>query len=240
MTCARGWVRNLVLVFMVVVAAPVMAQGRVHFVGVAAWDEHVFRSEVSGAQSVVASTFGAAGSTTLANGWGERVTAGTLTATLRATGARMNRDRDVLFLFLTSHGDRGRGVALRQGSVYGHLPPGAVRSALSAAGIRNAVVVVSACYSGIYTALASPNTLVITAARSDRASFGCRPGNTWTYFGRAFFAESLSRTRSLRRAFASARGIVARQERAERLVPSEPQMAGGRQVLALLDGQTGR
>ena len=57
---------------------------------------------------------------------------------------------------------------------------------------RHRVLIVSACYSGIFArALADPRTLVITAAAPDKPSFGCRDGATWTYFGDAFFNKAL-------------------------------------------------
>jgi hypothetical protein len=104
-------------------------------------------------------------------------------------------------------------------------------------GARLSVVVVSACYSGIFAqALAEPDTLVITAADADHASFGCRDGAKWTTFGEAFFNEALARTKNLPDAFALARSLIAAREQAEGYDPSNPQMAGGQHVLERLQG----
>ena len=81
---------------------------------------------------------------------------------------------------------------------------------LSASGAKYKVVIVSACYSGIFTPLADADTLVITAASATRSSFGCKDGNVWTYFGEAFFANALRRTSSLTDAFETARAIIAK------------------------------
>ena len=60
---------------------------------------------------------------------------------------------------------------------------------------RNLVIVISACYSGGFIdALKDERTLVMTAARADRTSFGCSDDSDFTYFGRALFAEALLQT----------------------------------------------
>ncbi len=76
-------------------------------------------------------------------------------------------------------------------------------------------------------ALAGPTTLVIAAARADRASFGCEDQREWTYFGDAYFNHALRQETSFKRAFARAKGLVEQWEKAEKLVPSLPQMMGG-------------
>ena len=69
---------------------------------------------------------------------------------------------------------------------------------LEASGARYRIVIILACYSGVFSpVLASPSTLVITGAAADRSSFGCEDGATWTYFGDAFYNQALRRnTRS--------------------------------------------
>jgi hypothetical protein len=76
------------------------------------------------------------------------------------------------------------------------------------------VVVVSACYSGGFIdPLRDDSTLIITAARYDRSSFGCADENDFTYFGRAFFKEALPASRSFQDAFSKADALVAEWER---------------------------
>jgi hypothetical protein len=104
-----------------------------------------------------------------------------------------------------------------------------------ASGARYRVIIISACYSGVFArALADPRTLVITAAAPDRSSFGCEDGATWTYFGDAFFNQALREATTLDEAFCRARAIVSARERREGFEPSKPQMAGGSEVLRLL------
>lgn len=207
----------------------------VYFVGFAAWGgQDVFLSEARGASSIVAFAYKSPDRTSLLSnetGSGLPVaTEATLRRALKDVASVMDRKEDVLFLLVTSHGSP-KGVALeRDGEQFGALTPAAVRGALDQAGVKNAVVVVSACYSGVFKPIATPDRLVITAARPDRPSFGCKDGNRWTYFGEAFFADALRRESDPIRAFAVAREIVGRRERAEGFDPSGPQIAGGRHV----------
>jgi len=140
----------------------------------------------------------------------------------------MNLDRDILFIYLTSHGSRERGLALDFAPLrLNDLGPETLRKMLDEAGIRWRVVVVSACYSGIFVpVLADEHTLVITASASDRTSFGCADENDFTYFGRAYF-DALGSTDSFVDAFTAAKAEVAKREGAEHEAPSKPQIAIG-------------
>lgn len=101
-------------------------------------------------------------------------TPATLGHALATIGAHMRRDRDVLLLYLTMHGTPEHELWLQLPGGEDVITPAALRGALDAAGIVHRVVVVSACYSGGFVpALRGPDTLVLTAARRDRTSFGC-------------------------------------------------------------------
>ena len=68
----------------------------------------------------------------------------------------------------------------------------ALADALRASGIKWRVIVISACHSGAFIeSLKDPYTMVITAAAPDRTSFGCSDDRDLTYFGEAFFRDSL-------------------------------------------------
>jgi hypothetical protein len=106
---------------------------------------------------------------------------------------------------------------------------------LARTGVRHKVVIISACYSGVFIPhLASADTLVITAADANHPSFGCQDKVKWTYFGDAFFNVALRKAKSLKDAFAVARELVLKRELRERFEPSNPQMAGGDNVQPLL------
>src|SRR5205814_10260788 len=136
---------------------------------------------------------------------------------LKAIAARMDRDEDILFLFLTSHGSRRHALALQQSYLtLRDLPAADLARLVKESGIRWKVIVVSACYSGGFIdPLKDDTTLIITAARHDRASFGCADENDFTYFGRAFFKEALPASRSFQDAFARADALLAEWEKEE-------------------------
>ena len=97
---------------------------------------------------------------------------------------------------------------------------------------KDKIVVVSACYSGGFIEpLKNDHTLVITASRPDRVSFGCSEEADFTYFGDALFAQALTQTDDLQVAFEQASAIVAQREQAENFEPSEPQMWAPKGVL---------
>src|SRR4051812_44364359 len=134
---------------------------------------------------------------------GGNATSASLAAALRSAGQAMDPAKDILVVLLTSHGSPD-GLAVVAGHRTETLSPRALRSMLNASGARYRVVIISACYSGVFArALAGPRTLVITAAAPDRPSFGCEDGATWTYFGDAFFNQALRGSRNLDEAFLS-------------------------------------
>jgi hypothetical protein len=145
---------------------------------------------------------------------------------LKRVGERMNGDEDTLFLFLTAHGYRDHRLSAVQPPLdLASLTPTSLARLLQDAGIKWRVIVVSACYAGGFIEpLRDDNSVVITAASADRTSFGCEPGRDFTYFGEAYFRDALARTRSFTRAFDLAKASVAKQEAAEKLVASLPQM----------------
>ncbi|HEX6590363.1 MAG TPA: C13 family peptidase [Moraxellaceae bacterium] len=151
---------------------------------------------------------------------------------LAAMAAHMDREHDVLFLFITSHGSEDGQIELNYWPLdLAGITPEWLRSTLDETGIRRRVIVLSACYSGSYLqALKAPDTLLITAADARHASFGCSDDADLTYFGRAFFDESLRREYSLHAAFERARASIREREQNEGFEPSNPQWEIGEQL----------
>lgn len=104
--------------------------------------------------------------------------------TLAAIGKRMDRKEDALLLFVTTHGTEDHTLYVQvDQNEEDFISPQDLRKALDDAGIGNRVIVLSACYSGGFIpALRSATTLVLTAARADRPSFGCGNTSNATYF----------------------------------------------------------
>jgi hypothetical protein len=145
----------------------------------------------------------------------------------------MNPDEDVLLLYVTAHGDEGFGLSAYAPPLdLAPVNPTVLARALSDAGIKWRVLVISACYSGGFIEpLKDDNTLIITASAADRRSFGCENGNEWTYFGEAYFKQAFPAANSFIEAFPVAAQAVAAREAAEGLKPpSNPQMHVGRAI----------
>jgi hypothetical protein len=149
-----------------------------------------------------------------------------LARALGRIGQAMNPDEDLLFLFLTAHGDPQHRLSASQPPLdLASLTPTALARMLQDSGIKWRVIVVSACYAGGFIEpLRDDNSVVIAAAAPDRNSFGCEHGRDFTYFGEAYFRDALARTRSFIQAFELAKDGVAKKEAAEKLTPSLPQI----------------
>ena len=195
--------------------------------------EDVFRREVGQVRRVLEERFDAAGRTvTLVNTRGTpepEATLHSLAYALKRVAATMNRDEDILFLHLTTHGGSNHVLVLSHGEqeLYG-LSPAYLKALLDQAAVRYRVVVVSACYSGAFVApLGGPNSLVITAASSKRQSFGCGKDSPITEFSKAFYLDALRQTRSFPQAARIATQIIHEAERAQGRKHSYPQMRLG-------------
>lgn len=205
-------------------------------------EENVFRNEVAFLPKLLAAHFDAAGRTLqLVNSpytfdTLPLATRSNLDRALVGIGGRMDKANDILLLFLTSHGSHDHHLYVEMGSLPLDQPsPQDIRRALDRSGITWRIVVISACYSGGFIpALREPHTLVITAARADRPSFGCGSDAQLTWFGKAFLVQALNRTTDFRAAFDQARRSIATWEKAEHEQPSDPQIWVGPRIAAKL------
>jgi hypothetical protein len=221
----------LLTVILLAVNIPALAVDRTFQIEV----ENSLKGTVPGAAQIVGSRFGHGSVVVRFNtktGGGATVEA--LAATLQAEAKKMNGESDILFLILTSHGSPD-GLAVTAGRRAETLKPSNLAEMLERTGVRHKVVIISACYSGVFIpGLADADTLVITAADANHASFGCEDKAKWTYFGDAFFNVALRKTANLKDAFLVARSLVLKRERRQGFEPSHPQMAGGGNVEPLL------
>lgn len=206
-----------------------------YFMGVAGFsDQNVFRSEINKVRELFDVRFGTSGhSLALINNnytWLDEpiATKTSILRGLKTIGQQMNADEDVLFLTLSSHGDENVIQLANPPLAMDNLDATWLREALDASGIRWRVIVVSACYSGSFIdELASPTTVIITASAADKMSFGCTNSAEMTYFGQAFFVESLRENTSFSDAFKDAAYRVQERELYMGFEPSEPQMVIG-------------
>jgi hypothetical protein len=200
-------------------------------------DQSVFESEANGAAQILADRFGGGPVIVRANTRSRSdATVETLATALDSAAKGMDAENDVLALVLTSHGSRA-GLVVKADGREDTLWPQILAAMLNHAGVRHRVVIISACYSGVFIpVLANADTLVITAADATHTSFGCQDGAQWTYFGDAFFNTAMRLTTNLRDAFDLARTLVRERELRNGFDPSNPQMAGGENIEQRLRG----
>lgn len=160
-----------------------------------------------------------------------------LSYALRAVAQKMDPERDILFLALSSHGSADPALSVSNGGLpLEQLTDDDLQTALRESGIKRRIVVISACYAGAFIKpLENPDTVVITAASADRTSFGCSDDRDLTYFGEAFYRDALPGARTLQEAFEKAKAAIAVREREENETPSEPQAVFGREISAVLE-----
>lgn len=164
-----------------------------------------------------------------------------LIVALAGIARRMDPDEDVLVLYSTSHGIE-LGLAYHYGDQgYGILSPARFQSVLKELGIERRILIISACYSGIFVPrLASKDTAILTAAAENRTSFGCEPDSDWTYFGDALINRALRQPQPLSEAAQAANLTVAGWEARKRLLASLPQTSigsGVREWLPVLEAR---
>ncbi|MFJ2364830.1 C13 family peptidase [Pseudomonas sp. NPDC087697] len=200
--------------------------------------QSVFLRESDYVSNMLASRFGAYGQIRLVNHrdhLGDRPMA-TRENLRRAalTLAERSGPEDLVFIYLTSHGTREHELVLDQPRMeLADLPADELAAVLAPLKNRDKIIVISACYSGGFIpALKDERTLIMTASRADRVSFGCSEEADFTYFGDALFVQALNQTDDLEQAFKLAKGIVAERELADNFEASEPQIWAPKGVLA--------
>ena len=138
---------------------------------------------------------------------------------------------DGCLVYFSSHG-APTGVVVDQSI----LPPGVLGDILDrTCGPRPTVVIISACFSGVFVPeLASPNRMVLTAARPDRTSFGCGEADKYPYFDDCFLqtAPQAHDFPSLAKGVQAC--VAAREVKEGMKPPSEPQLFIGAQLRPML------
>ena len=207
-------------------------------------DENVFQRESTMVSTLLQERFDARGrvmhllnhpDTAQTHVW---ATPENLQRAIAALGQRMDRERDVLVVYATSHGARNHALAASHGPLeVAPITPQMLRAALDGAGIRNRVIAVSACFSGGWIEpLTNDSTLIMTAADATHTSYGCGRLSELTFFGRAVFNEQLRQTYSFTQAFANAVPLIAERETAAGKTDgfSNPQLRVGGQIAPVL------
>lgn len=149
---------------------------------------------------------------------------------------QMDKEHDIFFLYITSHGSKDKKISLsHNGLELEDIEAQWLGNLLKATGIKHRVVVLSACFSGGFIDdLKDPYSLIMTAAAAEKTSFGCADDSLFTYFGRAYFKESLKPGVDFRQAFFKAKKLVAKWEKEKNITRSDPQIHPNEQVVKQL------
>ncbi|MCQ8102964.1 C13 family peptidase [Methylomonas sp. SURF-2] len=219
------------------------ARTDLYFVGFAGQaEEQVFTNEVSFARDLLDRRFQTAGRSLLLLNNAASVAdtplanRHNLEAVLQGMAERMDRQRDVLFLFLSSHGAQDQSLSVSFWPLgLTDLKAEQVKAMLDKAGIRNRIIVVSACYSGGFLdVLRDDDTLILTASSRDHVSYGCGDFTEYTYFGESYFVKALANGDSFIAAFEQARRMIEEREQSEGKEASGPQIHVGRNIVKIL------
>ncbi len=218
-----------------------------YVISIALDSDPVFAREAREASAVLSRRYNAQGRTlTIAGPDGSsdehpRGSIAALTLALTHLADTMDASEDVLVLYTTSHG-LPQGLYYHYGDIgYGVLSPNRFKSVLEDLGIKRRVLILSACYSGVFVpALASDDTAIVTASAANRTSFGCAPDNDWTFFGDAMINRALRKDQPLSAASNEANLSIADWESRRKLFSSLPQRSIGTSAqkwLAALEAQ---
>jgi Peptidase C13 family len=137
-------------------------------------------------------------------------------------------DQDACLIHMTSHGSP-QGFYLRNASP---ISPQMLNRILDlACSERPTVVLISACYSGVFVgpSMQKKNRIILTAARQDRTSFGCSAENQYTFWDSCLI-DSLPTAESWKSLYGIIQRCVETKELQGHFKPSFPQAYFGEQV----------
>lgn len=206
-----------------------------YVVAVALDSDPVFGREAREAERVLARRYDAAGRSVVLAGSDGRAAStlpmgspDAIAATLARVAELMDPAEDVLVLYTTSHG-APLGIVYNDGDQgFGAISPTRLWSMLSQLGIRNRMILISACYAGIFVPrLQSDTSVIVTAADAEHTSFGCQADMDWTFFGDALVNHALRRPQPLADAAREAQALIGGWEKQGRLTPSGPTVSIG-------------
>ena len=137
-----------------------------------------------------------------------------LELSVQALAGKMDLEKDLLVVYLTSHGGSDFKLAASHWPLeLEPLTPQTLKKILDKAGVRNRVIAISACFAGGWAdVLATEDSLVMTAADATHTSYGCGSRSELTFFGRAVFDEQLRKTHSFEQAFNRAVPLIKQRE----------------------------
>ncbi|ATQ42316.1 C13 family peptidase [Caulobacter mirabilis] len=156
-------------------------------------------------------------------------------ALVQALHAGAARKTGGCLVYYTSHGAPPGVVLDVRGDGGLYTPQALARLVNDTCPDRPTIVIISACFSGVFIpVLANDQRLILTAARPDRASFGCSESDHYPFFDDCFL-QSVEGSRNFAMLGQQIQACVGRKERELNLTPaSEPQVWIGARLRPIL------
>ncbi len=191
--------------------------------------ENVFQREVKTVRARLEANLPASGHTvTMINNRNlpqPEVTLNSIEYVVKQFAEKMDKEQDLFFLHLTSHGSPNHYLVLQHPrEKLNWLGTKELAMILRRSGIRHRFIVISGCFSGGFIReLANENTVVVTASASTVSSYGCGDKSEITDFSRVFYTKALGKSRPLIEAAQLAVQYVHEEEKRQSRDHSYPQ-----------------
>lgn len=150
-------------------------------------EQNVFDNFISDFAAVLQGSPSIASITELHASVDERWQASGLRALDRSLTTLTPQENEGCLVYLTGHGGP-EGLALSADIPTIFVRPSRMESMLNSCAGRTTVLVVSACFSGVYNrrGITREERIVMTASAADLTSFGCSNNNRYTFFDQCF------------------------------------------------------
>lgn len=155
-------------------------------------------------------------------------TAENMALILRKMGI-LARPQDKVVVLISTHGNVNALAINFSNRNYPHINARVLNESLAPLRGKSVLLLLSACHSGSFIELLSgPTRVILTAAASDRSSFGCQFQSKNTFFVDALLNQSSLLDKSLNELMVDAKADIDGRERAQKLAPpSLPQIFVG-------------
>ncbi|MCJ8312861.1 MAG: hypothetical protein HRU38_05070 [Saccharospirillaceae bacterium] len=144
---------------------------------------------------------------------------------------KMDSEEDILLMYASSHGNADLGISLNIHNMsLGSITPEQLSDTIKQSKIKWKVIIISACYSGVFIdALKDENSIIISAADSTHTSFGCSNDLDMTFFGKAYFQDAFKNLDFIS-TFNEAKKLVKIREEEQGYEFSNPQIHVGSKI----------
>lgn len=136
-----------------------------------------------------------------------------------------SEDTNKCFIFMTSHGAKNQGFYLHTQYVQFFTPQNMTNMLNQYCKDKPTILLISSCYSGFFSdtqSLRKDNIAILTAAASDRTSFGCGVENKYTYWD-SCLVDNYNRSKTINELSANILQCIKNKEKNSSSAFSNPQ-----------------